>query len=123
MARGFDSKDIEFQQAEATRPPSPRRMLTPAERAVEDRRRTIEPGVILQSCSACGSYRVYQSDLIDNHTLRRTCVHRSHQSRRRSALGGRCGQLGARNISRSLTRPSTVLGEFSCPTITIHGRC
>jgi hypothetical protein len=45
MARGFESKDIEFQQAEAERtrtgaPRSPAR--TPAQRATESQRKTIE---------------------------------------------------------------------------------
>ena len=33
MARGFESKDVEFQQAEATREKAPRRALTADERA------------------------------------------------------------------------------------------
>lgn len=42
MARGFESKDVEFQQAEAERRSSPRRALTPAERDSADRRHTVE---------------------------------------------------------------------------------
>jgi hypothetical protein len=42
MARGFESKDVEFQQAEAERFPSTRKALTPAEREAESRRRSIE---------------------------------------------------------------------------------
>ena len=42
MARGFESKDVEFQQAEATRSPTPRRALTPEEREALAKRRTIE---------------------------------------------------------------------------------
>lgn len=42
MARGFESKDVEFQQAEAERQPTPRRALTPDERDDRMRRRTIE---------------------------------------------------------------------------------
>jgi hypothetical protein len=42
MARGFESKDVEFQQAEAERRPSPRRTLTPTERDDAARRRSIE---------------------------------------------------------------------------------
>jgi len=42
MARGFESKDVEFQQAEADRARSVGRALTPAERDARDRRRTLE---------------------------------------------------------------------------------
>ena len=42
MARGFESKDVEFQQAEAERRPSLRRTLTPTEREDAARRRSIE---------------------------------------------------------------------------------
>jgi len=42
MARGFESKDVEFQQAEAERQRAPRPPLTPEERAAIDARRAIE---------------------------------------------------------------------------------
>jgi len=42
MARGFESKDVEFQQSEAERRPVRGRSLTPAERAEAERRRTVE---------------------------------------------------------------------------------
>jgi len=42
MARGFESKDVEFQQAEAERRQAARRALTPDERAASDRRRAVE---------------------------------------------------------------------------------
>ena len=42
MARGFESKDVEFQQAEATREKSSRRTLTTAEREAAARRQTLE---------------------------------------------------------------------------------
>ena len=42
MARGFESKDVEFQQAEATRPKVSRRTLTADERDRADVRGTIE---------------------------------------------------------------------------------
>ena len=42
MARGFESKDVEFQQAEAERRPSPRRTLTPSERDDAARRQSLE---------------------------------------------------------------------------------
>ena len=41
MARGFESKDVEFQQAEAERPKGRGRALTPLERETQDRQRTI----------------------------------------------------------------------------------
>jgi hypothetical protein len=43
MARGFESKDVEFQQAEAERVKTKStRDLTPEERSAQARRRTIE---------------------------------------------------------------------------------
>jgi hypothetical protein len=45
MARGFESKDVEFQQAEATREKTARRTVTPlneAEREALARRQTLE---------------------------------------------------------------------------------
>ena len=42
MARGFESKDVEFQQAEAERRQTVRRELTAEERASGERRRTLE---------------------------------------------------------------------------------
>jgi hypothetical protein len=41
MARGFESKDVEFQQAEADRPKGRGRALTPLERETQDRQRTV----------------------------------------------------------------------------------
>lgn len=42
MARGFESKDVEFQQAEATRSPSKRRSRSPAEREADAKRHSLE---------------------------------------------------------------------------------
>ena len=42
MARGFESKDVEFQQAEAQRAASPKRALSTDEREALTKRRTIE---------------------------------------------------------------------------------
>jgi hypothetical protein len=42
MARGFESKDVEYQQNEAARQPGVRRTLTPEERARDEARLTIE---------------------------------------------------------------------------------
>ena len=42
MARGFESKDVEFQQSEAERPRSQKRMLTSEERDAQARRLTLE---------------------------------------------------------------------------------
>jgi hypothetical protein len=42
MARGFESKDVEFQQAEAERTRTLGPALTPQQRAADARRRTIE---------------------------------------------------------------------------------
>ena len=42
MARGFESKDVEFQQAERERGQQLGRALTPEERDAVEKRRTIE---------------------------------------------------------------------------------
>jgi hypothetical protein len=42
MARGFESKDVEFQQAERERAASSGRELRPFARALQDKRRTLE---------------------------------------------------------------------------------
>jgi hypothetical protein len=42
MARGFESKDVEFQQAEAERAKPKARPLTPQERDAQARRQTLE---------------------------------------------------------------------------------
>jgi hypothetical protein len=42
MARGFESKDVEFQQAEAERGRSKGRELTPEEREGKAKRQTLE---------------------------------------------------------------------------------
>ena len=42
MVRGFESKDVEYQQAQAERPRPGRRALTPAERDIETKRRNLE---------------------------------------------------------------------------------
>jgi hypothetical protein len=42
MARGFESKDVEFQQAEAERPKQQKKALTAEEREAQTRRGTIE---------------------------------------------------------------------------------
>jgi hypothetical protein len=41
MARGFESKDVEFQQAEAERPKGRGPALTALERQTQDRQRTV----------------------------------------------------------------------------------
>jgi hypothetical protein len=42
MARGFESKDVEFQQAEAQREKTPRAALTSDQRQARERRATLE---------------------------------------------------------------------------------
>jgi hypothetical protein len=42
MARGFESKDVEFQQAERERGRTAGRALSPAERVIEEKRRNLE---------------------------------------------------------------------------------
>jgi acyl-CoA thioesterase-1 len=46
MARGFESKDVEFQQAEAERKPSRGRDLSPDEREADAKRRTLELALV-----------------------------------------------------------------------------
>jgi hypothetical protein len=46
MARGFESKDVEYQQAEAERAKTQRQELTPEERDASVRRRTVELALI-----------------------------------------------------------------------------
>jgi hypothetical protein len=46
MARGFESKDVEFQQAEAERRKSSARTLTADERHRDERSRTIELALV-----------------------------------------------------------------------------
>ncbi len=46
MARGFESKDVEFQQAEAQRARPKGKPLTPAERDAQERRRTLEMALV-----------------------------------------------------------------------------
>jgi hypothetical protein len=42
MARGFESKDVEYQQAERERETSPGRLLSRDERDAQSRRRTLD---------------------------------------------------------------------------------
>jgi len=42
MARGFESKDVEFQQSEASRPKENRPALTSEAREIQSKRRTLE---------------------------------------------------------------------------------
>jgi hypothetical protein len=42
MARGFESKDVEFQQSEAERPKMPKRVLSAEERDAQARRLTLK---------------------------------------------------------------------------------
>jgi hypothetical protein len=46
MARGFESKDVEFQQAESERQQATRPALTPDERASLERRRAVELSLV-----------------------------------------------------------------------------
>ena len=46
LARGFESKDVEFQQAEAERAKTFGRALTPAERETQTKRRTLELALV-----------------------------------------------------------------------------
>jgi hypothetical protein len=56
MARGFESKDVEFQQAEAAERGRPgRRALTPVEREDRSRRRTLELAVTRARAELAGA--------------------------------------------------------------------
>jgi hypothetical protein len=57
MARGFESKDVEFQQSEAERPKSAKRPLSAEERDAQARRVTLE----LALSRAEGDLRLAQS--------------------------------------------------------------
>ena len=46
MARGFESKDVEFQQAESERQKALRPPLTPGERASLEQRRAVELSLV-----------------------------------------------------------------------------
>jgi hypothetical protein len=46
MARGFESKDVEYQQAEAERPRPARPALTAQERGAREQRRTLELALV-----------------------------------------------------------------------------
>jgi hypothetical protein len=46
MARGFESKDVEFQQAEAERAKTLGRALTPEEREARTKRQTLELALV-----------------------------------------------------------------------------
>ncbi len=46
MARGFESKDVEFQQAERERGRETRPALTPGERAAASRRETLQLSLV-----------------------------------------------------------------------------
>ena len=46
MARGFESKDVEFQQAEAERAKTLKRALTPEERDAREKRQTLELALV-----------------------------------------------------------------------------
>jgi hypothetical protein len=46
MARGFESKDVEFQQSEAERPRTAKPALTPEERDALATRRTLELALV-----------------------------------------------------------------------------
>jgi hypothetical protein len=57
MARGFESKDVEFQQSEAERPKPAKRLLSPEERDAQARRGTLELALL----RAEGDLRLAQS--------------------------------------------------------------
>jgi hypothetical protein len=66
MARGFESKDVEFQQAEKDRAKQTGPVLTDAERRVADRRRTTELAWLrakadLNAATSPGHRRMLQS--------------------------------------------------------------
>jgi hypothetical protein len=46
MARGFESKDVEFQQSEAERPKAAKRTLSAEERDAQARRLTLELALV-----------------------------------------------------------------------------
>jgi hypothetical protein len=55
MARGFESKDVEFQQAEAERAKTFGRELTPAERDAQTARATLELALKKAQADRCAA--------------------------------------------------------------------
>jgi hypothetical protein len=80
MARGFESKDVEFQQSEAERPRAARRQLTAEERDQQARVRTLK----LALCRA-------ETEL----GLARSAAHRLMLERAIAALRGQIDQVQA----------------------------
>ena len=68
MARGFESKDVEFQQAEASRDRRQGRVLSAAERNRESRRRNLELALTRAKAELAlarsAAYRTMLSDAI-----------------------------------------------------------
>jgi hypothetical protein len=91
MARGFESKDVEFQQAEADRSKALLPARTAQEREALDRRQTLALAL------ACA-----EADL----AAATSSVHRQMLEQVIAALRGRLGQLGA-----SPSNPNTLLVE------------
>jgi hypothetical protein len=66
MARGFESKDVEFQQAEAAERGRPgRRALTAAERDDASRRRTLELAVIRARAELAGASSPHHRTMLE----------------------------------------------------------
>jgi hypothetical protein len=66
MARGFESKDVEFQQAEAAERRRPgRRALTPAERDDASRRQTLELAVTRARAELVGASSPFHRQMLE----------------------------------------------------------
>jgi hypothetical protein len=65
MARGFESKDVEFQQSDANRSRAKGRALTPAEREAESKRRRIELALSKVRAEREGATNLHHRRMLD----------------------------------------------------------
>jgi hypothetical protein len=65
MARGFESKDVEFQQSEANRSRAKGRTLTPAEREAESKRRSMELALSKARAEKEGATNLHHRRMLD----------------------------------------------------------
>jgi hypothetical protein len=71
MARGFESKDVEFQQSEASRPKENRPALTTEGREIQAKRRTLELALASTRAQLSASRNPEHRRMLDEaiHTL------------------------------------------------------
>jgi len=71
MARGFESKDVEFQQSEASRPKETRPASTAEDREMQTKRRTVELALASTRAQLSASRNPEHRRMLDQaiHTL------------------------------------------------------